>query len=327
MSEAIKPFDITESFGIGCTEENLHHLTIEPVFKPYVQEVVDLSKKLGSHVNWLDANLHGAIGAVMRDENGDEIDAECTEMTYRVDNGHISVVIEDQNGGHATFHLGDADSLWPGCLKQSFQTIAVITNENGLHAVYADRPMRVVEVNASPSEADYEDGNVRAVHLKDERREAAGRMTCALVDKPTVDDLSAQMGFFNVNPVEKVSRVLITVKGGVADWVCDEGIDVELFDYDNYEDDPEGTVRPPPHFADLAEPLGVPLALYRCGYCGRPTDSEGSPLQEVPQCDGWDEAWQTHGTCCVGENPQRQAFVSKEMAIDAGDPSLEGQRL
>jgi len=253
MSMMIKPTYITEGFGVGCAEENLHHLTIEPVFQPYVQEVVDMSRNLGSHVNWIDANLHGAIGAVMRDESGNEIEEECTDMTFRVEDGKVSVVIEDQIGAKAAFLLGDAESLWPRCLKQATPVIAA--------------------------------------------------------------------------PVEKAPRVLIMVKGGIADYVCDPGLLVEVFDFDNYEDDPEGTVRPPEYFADLAGPMGVPLALYRCGYCGTPTDKEGNPLQEVPECDGWDEAWQTHGTCCIDKEAQQQAFASREMALDAGDPSLEGRPL
>lgn len=254
MSTKIKPFSIDEGFGIGCAEENLHHLTIEPVFKPYIQQVVDLSKKMGNHINWLDANLQDAVVAVMRDKDGNEIDADCTEMTFRVEERNISVVIEDQIGQKAMFHLGDAESLWPGCLTVQ------------------DQPC---------------DGPAN----------------------------------------EKAPRVLIMVKGGIADFVSDPGLDIEVFDFDNYEDDPEGTTRPPAHFADMAEPMGIPLSLHRCGYCGTPTDKDGNPLQEVPECDGWDEAWQTHGACCVGENPQRQAFVTKEMAIDAGDPSLEGHPL
>jgi hypothetical protein len=54
-------------------------------------------------------------------------------------------------------------------------------------------------------------------------------------------------------------RVLILVKGGVADYVCDDGIDVEIFDRDNYEVDPEETGGVPRHYADLATPIDVPV--------------------------------------------------------------------
>lgn len=54
-------------------------------------------------------------------------------------------------------------------------------------------------------------------------------------------------------------RVLIVVEGGVADYVTDEGVDVTVFDWDNHNDDPEGTDGVPAHFADLAEPLKIPV--------------------------------------------------------------------
>lgn len=55
-------------------------------------------------------------------------------------------------------------------------------------------------------------------------------------------------------------RVLVVVAGGIADHVADDGVDVEIFDRDNYKDDPKGIVRPPKRFADLAAPLNVPVA-------------------------------------------------------------------
>lgn len=56
-------------------------------------------------------------------------------------------------------------------------------------------------------------------------------------------------------------RVLVVVSGGVADPVFDAGVDVEVFDWDNYKADPEGTGPAPAHFKDLADPLDVPVAL------------------------------------------------------------------
>ncbi len=57
-------------------------------------------------------------------------------------------------------------------------------------------------------------------------------------------------------------RTLITVSGGVADWVCDDGVQVELFDWDNYNGDPINTRKVPANFQDLAKPLDIPVA--RC---------------------------------------------------------------
>lgn len=58
---------------------------------------------------------------------------------------------------------------------------------------------------------------------------------------------------------DKKPRVLVVVSGGIADPVYDSGVDVEVFDWDNYKDDPEGTGGVPRHFADLAEPIDVPV--------------------------------------------------------------------
>lgn len=57
----------------------------------------------------------------------------------------------------------------------------------------------------------------------------------------------------------KQPRVLIIVSGGIADYVSDEGIDVEIFDWDDYNDDPSEYGGVPAHFADLAEPSNVPV--------------------------------------------------------------------
>lgn len=54
-------------------------------------------------------------------------------------------------------------------------------------------------------------------------------------------------------------RVLVVVSGGIADSVYDKGVDVEVFDWDNYNDDPKGAGPVPAHFRDLAEPIDVPV--------------------------------------------------------------------
>ncbi len=60
----------------------------------------------------------------------------------------------------------------------------------------------------------------------------------------------------------ETNRCLVIVSGGVADYVCDEGVAVELFDWDNYRvESPEGQaeMRVPASFMDLALPAGVPV--------------------------------------------------------------------
>lgn len=56
----------------------------------------------------------------------------------------------------------------------------------------------------------------------------------------------------------KSPRVLVTVQGGVADFVADSGVEVAIFDQDDFSSDPNLTEKPPAHFADLAEFSGIP---------------------------------------------------------------------
>jgi hypothetical protein len=60
-------------------------------------------------------------------------------------------------------------------------------------------------------------------------------------------------------PKEAGNRVLVIVSGGVADPISDTGLDVEVFDWDNYNADPDGTGGVPERFADLAQQSGVPV--------------------------------------------------------------------
>lgn len=55
-----------------------------------------------------------------------------------------------------------------------------------------------------------------------------------------------------------MDKVLIIVSGGVADYVVDGDVSVEVFDWDNYKSDPEATGRVSEEFADLARGAGLP---------------------------------------------------------------------
>jgi hypothetical protein len=62
--------------------------------------------------------------------------------------------------------------------------------------------------------------------------------------------------------IAATNRCLVIVSGGVADYVYDDGVEVELFDWDNYRDETaEGRadMRVSAHFKDLAETAGVPV--------------------------------------------------------------------
>lgn len=62
--------------------------------------------------------------------------------------------------------------------------------------------------------------------------------------------------------------------------------------------------------------------LYRCGWCGSPTDENGFciTIEEANTLAGdWDKAILTYGDCCVGresENLMREAW-EREMHEDA----------
>lgn len=67
---------------------------------------------------------------------------------------------------------------------------------------------------------------------------------------------------------------------------------------------------------------------YRCGWCGIPTDETGNPLSEK-ECDEWIEenAELVNGLCCANEQMEREhIIVTRDMAIDACDLSLEGEK-
>jgi len=60
--------------------------------------------------------------------------------------------------------------------------------------------------------------------------------------------------------VAKEPRVLVVVSGGIADPIYDEGVDVEVFDWDNYNDEEDDAkIGVPAHFTDLADPINVPV--------------------------------------------------------------------
>ncbi|MCP3681573.1 MAG: hypothetical protein GY861_02690 [bacterium] len=73
------------------------------------------------------------------------------------------------------------------------------------------------------------------------------------------------------------------------------------------------------------------MKCYRCGWCGSVTDHRGVPYQHLWQIaiidavSNLEEAKQVHGECCRWEvEASRGQVVTREMAMDAGDLSLEG---
>lgn len=61
--------------------------------------------------------------------------------------------------------------------------------------------------------------------------------------------------------------------------------------------------------------------IYRCGYCGTPTDKEGTPLSlgecndlDSPQLDN---AELVNGYCCYEEQTREKYQITRDMALDA----------
>ena len=62
---------------------------------------------------------------------------------------------------------------------------------------------------------------------------------------------------------------------------------------------------------------------YRCGWCGMPCSSDGEPMgDDAPTTDG--ETVQVEGECCREDDDGELVQVSKSMAMDAGEPEMEG---
>jgi hypothetical protein len=70
--------------------------------------------------------------------------------------------------------------------------------------------------------------------------------------------------------------------------------------------------------------------FFRCGWCGCPTDIDGEPLPpnecEKLNSEQLNTAELLHGYCCLAQQEKETIIVTRDMAIDAGDLSLEGQQ-
>lgn len=69
--------------------------------------------------------------------------------------------------------------------------------------------------------------------------------------------------------------------------------------------------------------------IYRCGWCGYPTDQRGAPVPGDPAAYLEEHAGATEelvqGECCPrGNEEEQERAASREMAMDAGDLNLEG---
>lgn len=72
--------------------------------------------------------------------------------------------------------------------------------------------------------------------------------------------MSTESRFASNRSSKAKPRVLVVVSGGVADFIADEGVDVVIFDWDDYESNAEITPIPPQRFEDLAAQCGIPAS-------------------------------------------------------------------
>lgn len=85
---------------------------------------------------------------------------------------------------------------------------------------------------------------------------------------------------------------------------------------------------------DPLKAMDIGIKIYRCGHCGTPTDENGVPLtgEELKRVtDIIDEIGDSktellHGKdCCINDPYYNRIQVTRDMALDAQDPSLEGE--
>lgn len=88
---------------------------------------------------------------------------------------------------------------------------------------------------------------------------------------------------------------------------------------------------------DPKEAMNIGVNLYRCGRCGTYTDKSGNPIDFEKFPEEADRIYQinnefgdtttesVNGNCCLDdEKTGFEMKVTRDMAIDAGDPDLEG---
>lgn len=90
--------------------------------------------------------------------------------------------------------------------------------------------------------------------------DAEGHTVTPPIPATTAALIVTALNAYDPTPVERPTpRVLVHVNGGVADHVADEGVEVIIFDRDNYNDDPANTDKVPAAWADLAKFFGAPV--------------------------------------------------------------------
>ena len=87
--------------------------------------------------------------------------------------------------------------------------------------------------------------------------------------------------------------------------------------------DPGKTAREAIALAESKEAQERKKVAYSCGCCGAPLNAD---KEQVAAPEGYDPDDYPHDACyqCMVEEEEPRMRVTREMALDAGDPSLEG---
>jgi len=136
----------------------------------------------------------------------------------------------------------------------------------------------------------------------------------------------------SIESVPKNARI-VCIDGKDFIAMC-ENCGKPILDGDKYHVDEEGVYICIPCGNQLFEAekaqenkLGLeeqPVVKFACGFCGAPLDEKGNPIKPVPE--GYNPENYEMGACrSCAESENRSFVVTREMALDAGDPSLEEQ--
>ncbi|WP_137917213.1 hypothetical protein [Hydrogenophaga sp. 2FB] len=125
-------------------------------------------------------------------------------------------------------------------------------------------------------------------HLPDGQRISLAQIRAACASIPAAAAAFSQLtgamaAGASSTQVAAAPRVLITVSGGVADYIADQGVEVRIYDRDNAL---EGAVDPvPATWADLARPSEIPVEGddVDADVDGNGDDLVADPVVDVPR--------------------------------------------
>lgn len=136
-------------------------------------------------------------------------------------------------------------------------------------------------------------------------------------------DWSLQKIYDAADAASKTHPDLEGLLGVIPTFMKDEGIPEEEIPHRDWLAELDESVEV--ENVDDCEAPSQPLIAMSCGVCGAPLDAEGNYIENIPE--GYDPDAYEHTYCpdCGNKEREEHRFqVTHEMALDAGDPSLEG---